>query len=112
MHFTFAIVSCPPIAFAHRSTGPLAPRAAEASASPKIPIIAFRMSGVTESAGLGCGEWLGRVDSNHRMAAPKAAALPLGDSPIGGGIVQDAKQADHSPFSFAIALTFAAVARR
>ena len=26
-------------------------------------------------------EWLGRRDSNPRMAAPKAAALPLGDSP-------------------------------
>src|SRR5689334_6571913 len=25
--------------------------------------------------------WLGRKDSNLRMAAPKAAALPLGDSP-------------------------------
>lgn len=25
--------------------------------------------------------WLGREDSNLRMAAPKAAALPLGDSP-------------------------------
>ena len=25
--------------------------------------------------------WLGRMDSNHRMAASKAAALPLGDSP-------------------------------
>src|SRR3989344_2871056 len=27
------------------------------------------------------GNWLGRRDSNPRMAAPKAAALPLGDSP-------------------------------
>ncbi len=27
------------------------------------------------------GSWLGRMDSNHRMAASKAAALPLGDSP-------------------------------
>ena len=26
-------------------------------------------------------EWLGRQDSNLRMAAPKAAALPLGDAP-------------------------------
>ncbi len=26
--------------------------------------------------------WLGREDSNLRMAAPKAAALPLGDSPV------------------------------
>src|SRR3569623_1871070 len=26
--------------------------------------------------------WLGRKDSNLRMAAPKAAALPLGDAPI------------------------------
>src|SRR2546428_584073 len=25
--------------------------------------------------------WLGRVDSNHRMSAPKTDALPLGDSP-------------------------------
>ena len=25
---------------------------------------------------------LGREDSNLRMAAPKAAALPLGDSPL------------------------------
>ena len=28
-----------------------------------------------------CTDWLGRVDSNHRMPAPKAGALPLGDSP-------------------------------
>ena len=28
--------------------------------------------------------WLGREDSNLRMAAPKAAALPLGDSPTPG----------------------------
>src|SRR4029079_10156979 len=28
--------------------------------------------------------WLGREDSNLRMAAPKAAALPLGDSPPSG----------------------------
>jgi hypothetical protein len=26
-------------------------------------------------------EWLGRQDSNLRMAASKAAALPLGDAP-------------------------------
>ncbi len=26
-------------------------------------------------------DWLGRQDSNLRMAAPKAAALPLGDAP-------------------------------
>src|SRR5204863_7773740 len=26
--------------------------------------------------------WLGRKDSNLRMAAPKAAALPLGDAPL------------------------------
>jgi hypothetical protein len=26
-------------------------------------------------------DWLGRVDSNHRMSAPKTDALPLGDSP-------------------------------
>ena len=26
--------------------------------------------------------WLGRQDSNLRMAAPKAAALPLGHAPI------------------------------
>ena len=29
----------------------------------------------------GRSDWLGRKDSNLRMAAPKAAALPLGDSP-------------------------------
>ena len=27
------------------------------------------------------GDWLGREDSNLRMSAPKADALPLGDSP-------------------------------
>ena len=27
--------------------------------------------------------WLGRQDSNLRMAASKAAALPLGDAPAG-----------------------------
>lgn len=27
-------------------------------------------------------EWLGRLDSNQRMAVPKTAALPLGDAPI------------------------------
>ena len=26
--------------------------------------------------------WLGRLDSNQRMSAPKADALPLGDAPI------------------------------
>ena len=31
-----------------------------------------------------CG-WLGRQDSNLRMAAPKAAALPLGDAPAAPG---------------------------
>ncbi len=30
----------------------------------------------------GRSDWLGREDSNLRMAAPKAAALPLGDSPV------------------------------
>ncbi len=28
-------------------------------------------------------EWLGRQDSNLRMAIPKTAALPLGYAPIG-----------------------------
>tara|TARA_R110002073_G_scaffold333825_1_gene522044 strand:- start:647 stop:952 length:306 start_codon:yes stop_codon:yes gene_type:complete len=28
-------------------------------------------------------DWLGWLDSNQRMAAPKAAALPLGYTPIG-----------------------------
>ena len=28
--------------------------------------------------------WLGREDSNLRMAEPKSAALPLGDAPTGG----------------------------
>src|SRR3546814_19557936 len=31
--------------------------------------------------------WLGRQDSNLRMAAPKAAALPLGDAPADGGLI-------------------------
>ena len=26
--------------------------------------------------------WLGRLDSNQRMAEPKTAALPLGDAPV------------------------------
>ncbi len=26
--------------------------------------------------------WLGRLDSNQRMSAPKADALPLGDAPM------------------------------
>ena len=30
---------------------------------------------------IGCG-WLGRLDSNQRMAVPKTAALPLGDAPM------------------------------
>ncbi len=29
-------------------------------------------------------DWLGRQDSNLGMAAPKAAALPLGDAPTRG----------------------------
>jgi site-specific DNA recombinase len=29
----------------------------------------------------GSPDWLGRMDSNHRMSAPKTDALPLGDSP-------------------------------
>ena len=28
-----------------------------------------------------CSNWLGRLDSNQRMSAPKADALPLGDAP-------------------------------
>lgn len=31
------------------------------------------------------GRWLGRMDSNHRMSAPKTDALPLGDSPTSAG---------------------------
>ena len=27
-------------------------------------------------------EWLGWLDSNQRMAVPKTAALPLGDTPV------------------------------
>src|ERR1700741_3152884 len=27
-------------------------------------------------------KWLGRMDSNHRMAGSKPAALPLGDAPV------------------------------
>ncbi len=27
-------------------------------------------------------KWLGRLDSNQRMAVPKTAALPLGDAPL------------------------------
>ena len=43
------------------------------------------------------GDWLGREDSNLRMAAPKAAALPLGDSPTSAsGPLQDRAPADHS----------------
>ena len=33
---------------------------------------------------MGC-RWLGRLDSNQRMAVPKTAALPLGDAPIALG---------------------------
>ncbi len=29
--------------------------------------------------------WLGREDSNLRMAESKSAALPLGDAPLAGG---------------------------
>ena len=29
-----------------------------------------------------CSIWLGRRDSNPRMSAPKADALPLGDIPL------------------------------
>ena len=46
-------------------------------------------------------KWLGREDSNLRMAAPKAAALPLGDSPIRGGTtVEKPGRADHSHAAF------------
>lgn len=31
-----------------------------------------------------CISWLGRRDSNPRMPAPEAGALPLGDSPMPG----------------------------
>ncbi len=31
--------------------------------------------------------WLGRQDSNLRMAASKAAALPLGDAPPEGALI-------------------------
>jgi hypothetical protein len=45
--------------------------------------------------------WLGRQDSNLRMAASKAAALPLGDAPTAGesalynGLMRVGKLADH-----------------
>ena len=32
-------------------------------------------------------EWLGRMDSNHRMPDPKSGALPLGDSPARASMV-------------------------
>ena len=43
--------------------------------------------------------WLGRKDSNPRMAGPKPAALPLGDSPTGLGFCAGflARAAEHLP---------------
>ena len=34
-----------------------------------------------------CSIWLGRRDSNPRMSAPKADALPLGDAPLEPGSI-------------------------
>src|SRR4051812_10208760 len=45
--------------------------------------------------------WLGREDSNLRMAAPKAAALPLGDSPKGRLICEHERAEAHSRRSLA-----------
>src|SRR3954454_19500976 len=50
-----------------------------------------------EAAGVAA---LGRVDSNHRMSAPKTDALPLGDSPskAGGIVYKTAANAIPSPW--------------
>ena len=42
----------------------------------------WKMSQVTSAKALPLRVWLGWQDSNLRMAASKAAALPLGDTPI------------------------------
>ena len=63
-----------------RRPGPMVPPSLRQGAA------ALRSSlrqGNRRPAGLGDGgmDWLGRQDSNLGMAAPKAAALPLGDAP-------------------------------
>ena len=40
--------------------------------------------------------WLGREDSNLRMAESKSAALPLGYAPFPGGLLAPQRRADHS----------------
>ena len=41
----------------------------------------LKMIGAAMHSSEASSAWLGRKDSNLRMAASKAAALPLGDSP-------------------------------
>src|SRR5579859_6410034 len=43
------------------------------------------ISSLIRAEGMPAARWLGRMDSNHRMSAPKTDALPLGDSPIREG---------------------------
>ena len=49
------------------------------------PQIAVKMRFITQKKSLNIKDlsllWLGRLDSNQRMSAPKADALPLGDAP-------------------------------
>src|SRR5947209_3756382 len=78
------MLSRPPAAFAQRSTGPSA--ATAVTANNRVRMLAVRIAvrlavcGLRRRRGLVRRE-LGREDSNLRMAAPKTAALPLGDSP-------------------------------
>ena len=44
-------------------------------------------------------DWLGRQDSNLRMAAPKAAALPLGDAPMCEAASYSEDGGDGNPYS-------------
>lgn len=54
----------------------------------------LKEAGPISAAGL--AGWLGRKDSNLRMAAPKAAALPLGDSPRTAEPAQRPERLRHS----------------
>jgi hypothetical protein len=46
-----------------------------------LPIFTYSYKKIDAGAFVVCVKWLGRQGSNLRMAASKAAALPLGDAP-------------------------------
>ena len=53
--------------------------------SNQLPVGSIDLSQQTTARKRAVFRWLERLDSNQRMSAPKADALPLGDAPISFG---------------------------